>query len=137
MTIFPYASEPEKNEQSLCKDALWPNEIFSSAQQKGDTFPFFWFRTKKLYEAMLLKLMLFSKESSSCQIEFSVNDSLSRRGKLDFGLQPLCFIRLVLTAHAFVRSEVQSDIKGQDFMSLLPKGQVETWRFLHCHALIE
>lgn len=56
-------NQKKTKEQSLYKDALWPNEIFSSAQQNGDTFPFFWFSTKKLYEAMLLKLMLFSKES--------------------------------------------------------------------------
>lgn len=70
-------------------------------------------------------------------MEFFVNDSLSRRGKLDFGLQSLCFIRLVLITHAFVLSEVWSDIEGQDFMSLLPKGQEETWRVFRCRALIE
>lgn len=39
-----------------------------------------------------------------------------------------CFIRLVLITHAFILSVI---------MSLLPKGQVETWRFLRFCALIE
>lgn len=39
--------EEKKKEQSLYKDALWANEIFSSSQQNGDTFPFFLVQYKK------------------------------------------------------------------------------------------
>lgn len=47
--------EEKKKEQSLYKDALWANEIFSSAQQNGDTFPFFLVQYKKPLRGNVVK----------------------------------------------------------------------------------